>query len=84
MAVKKVGGSSKNGRDSTSKRLGLKVSGGALAKAGAIILRQVGCRFYPGKNTFISKNYSIHAKVKGTVSFKRQFGKKFIEVINLE
>lgn len=81
MAVKKVGGSSKNGRDSNSKRLGVKIFGGGFAKSGSIIVRQNGCRFFPGKNVFLSKNFSIHAKKDGIVSFRKKRLRKIIDII---
>ena len=70
MAHKKGVGSSNNGRDSKSKRLGVKLFGGQLAKAGNIIVKQRGTKFHPGENVYMSKDYSIHAKVDGFVTFK--------------
>ena len=71
MAHKKGVGSSDNGRDSHSKRLGVKLFGGQYAKAGNILVRQRGTRFHAGDNTYLSKDFTIHAQVAGTVAFKR-------------
>jgi len=70
MAHKKGVGSSNNGRDSKSNRLGVKLFGGQLAKAGNIIVKQRGTRFHAGENVYMSKDFSIHAKVDGFVTFK--------------
>ncbi len=69
MAHKKAGGSSRNGRDSESKRLGVKRYGGQLVSAGSIIVRQRGTRFHPGDNVGIGKDHTLFAKVNGTVKF---------------
>ena len=69
MAHKKAGGSSRNGRDSESKRLGLKKYGGQIVKAGNIIVRQRGTKFHPGKNVGMGKDHTLFAKVAGKVSF---------------
>ena len=69
MAHKKAGGSSRNGRDSNAKRLGLKVFGDQLVKAGGIILRQRGTKMYPGENVGIGKDHTLFAKTDGKVSF---------------
>ncbi|MBR2153640.1 MAG: 50S ribosomal protein L27 [Bacteroidaceae bacterium] len=71
MAHKKGVGSSKNGRESHSKRLGVKLFGGQFAKAGNIIIRQRGTKHYPGKNVGIGKDDTLFALVDGTVVFKR-------------
>ena len=82
MAHKKGVGSSNNGRDSKSKRLGVKLYGGQLAKAGNIIVKQRGTKFHPGDNVYMSKDFSIHAKVDGFVSFKVKRQKRtFISII---
>ncbi len=82
MAHKKGVGSSNNGRDSKSKRLGVKLFGGQLAKAGNIIVKQRGTRFHPGDNVYMSKDFSIHAKVDGFVTFKVKRKKRtYISVI---
>ena len=69
MAHKKAGGSSRNGRDSESKRLGVKRFGGQLVPAGSIIVRQRGTQFHPGDNVGIGKDHTLFAKVTGTVEF---------------
>ena len=69
MAHKKAGGSSRNGRYSESKRLGVKRFGGQLVSAGSIIVRQRGTRFHPGDNVGIGKDHTLFAKVNGTVKF---------------
>jgi large subunit ribosomal protein L27 len=71
MAHKKGVGSSKNGRESHSKRLGLKLFGGEFAKAGNIIVRQRGTKHYPGKNVGIGKDDTLYALVDGTVKFRK-------------
>ncbi len=71
MAHKKAGGSSRNGRDSESKRLGVKKFGGESVLAGNIIIRQRGTKWHPGKNVFMGKDYTIHAGIDGTVYFDR-------------
>ena len=82
MAHKKGVGSSNNGRDSKSKRLGVKLFGGQLAKAGNIIVKQRGTRFHPGDNVYMSKDFSIHAKVDGFVTFKVKRQKRtFVSII---
>ncbi|HZV53485.1 MAG TPA: 50S ribosomal protein L27 [Rhodocyclaceae bacterium] len=69
MAHKKAGGSSRNGRDSESKRLGVKRYGGQLVSAGSIIVRQRGTQFHPGDNVGIGKDHTLFAKVEGKVEF---------------
>lgn len=70
MASKKAGGSSKNGRDSEAKRLGVKVFGSELIPAGSIIVRQRGTRFHAGDNVGMGKDHTLFAKVDGYVEFK--------------
>jgi len=72
MAHKKGVGSTKNGRDSQSKRLGVKIYGGQLALAGNIIVRQRGTKFHPGENVGLGKDHTIFAKIDGTVKFTRK------------
>ena len=72
MAHKKGVGSTDNGRDSKSKRLGVKLFGGQAAKAGNIIVRQRGTKYHAGENAYLGKDFSIHAKVDGVVSFRRR------------
>jgi large subunit ribosomal protein L27 len=69
MAHKKAGGSSRNGRDSNAKRLGVKRYGGQLVSAGSIIVRQRGTQFHPGENVGMGKDHTLFAKVNGTVRF---------------
>jgi large subunit ribosomal protein L27 len=69
MAHKKAGGSSRNGRDSESKRLGVKRYGGETISAGSIIVRQRGTQFHPGDNVGIGKDHTLFAKIEGTVAF---------------
>tara|TARA_R110002073_G_scaffold331685_1_gene516756 strand:- start:2351 stop:2608 length:258 start_codon:yes stop_codon:yes gene_type:complete len=69
MAHKKAGGSSRNGRDSQSKRLGVKRYGGEVISAGSIIVRQRGTQFHPGENVGMGKDHTLFAKVRGTVNF---------------
>lgn len=70
MAHKKAGGSTRNGRDSESKRLGVKRFGGEMVTAGSIIVRQRGTRFRPGSNAGIGTDHTIYAKVDGRVEFQ--------------
>lgn len=70
MAHKKGQGSSRNGRDSQSKRLGVKLFEGQLAKAGAIILRQRGARWVPGFNTAYGRDFTIYSEIEGNVKFE--------------
>lgn len=85
MAHKKGVGSTDNGRDSHSKRLGVKLFGGQIARPGNIIVRQRGTRYHPGKNVYMGKDFTIHAAIEGVVTFKR--GRKnrvFIHVLPFE
>ena len=69
MAHKKAGGSSRNGRDSEAKRLGVKRYGGQLVKAGNIIVRQRGTEFHPGDNVGMGKDHTLFARIDGIVKF---------------
>ncbi len=82
MAHKKAGGSSRNGRDSESKRLGIKVYGGEAIKAGGIILRQRGTRIHDGVNVGCGKDHTLFALSDGKVKFevKGAKGRKFVSV----
>jgi large subunit ribosomal protein L27 len=71
MAHKKAGGSSKNGRDSNAQRRGVKIFGGQRVRAGNIIVRQLGTKFHPGVNVGVGKDYTLFAKIDGTVAFER-------------
>jgi large subunit ribosomal protein L27 len=81
MAHKKSGGSAKNGRDSNSKRLGVKKFGGEQINAGSIIIRQRGTKFNPGKNVGIGKDDTLFALETGFVKFVDKHNKKFVEVV---
>lgn len=72
MAHKKGVGSSKNGRESESKRLGVKIFGGQAAKAGNILVRQRGTVHHPGENVGMGKDHTLYALIEGTVSFRRK------------
>ncbi len=81
MAHKKGQGSTKNGRDSISKRLGVKEYGGEVVKAGHIIVRQRGTKFHPGENVGRGKDDTLFAKADGKVRFRvRSNGRKFVNV----
>lgn len=71
MAHKKAGGSSKNGRDSNAQRRGVKCFGGQRVKAGNILVRQVGTKIHPGDNVGMGRDYTLFAKVDGTVAYER-------------
>ena len=78
MAHKKAGGSSRNGRDSAGRRLGVKKFGGQEAIAGNILVRQRGTKFYPGANVGMGKDHTLFALVDGRVAFKEgKLGRKF-------
>ncbi len=77
MASKKAAGSSKNGRDSQSKRLGVKRFGGQPVGSGTIIVRQRGTKFYPGNNVGMGRDHTIFAKIDGKVKFERFSKSKF-------
>lgn len=82
MAHKKGVGSSDNGRDSKSKRLGVKLFGGQFAKAGNILIRQRGTKFHPGENVGMGKDHTLHALVHGTVEFKKKKqGRTFVNIL---
>ncbi len=81
MAHKKAGGSSRNGRDSQAKRLGVKKFGGQLAIAGNILVRQRGTKFYPGVNVGIGKDHTLFALTDGRVRFHDgKLGRKFCSI----
>jgi len=85
MAHKKGVGSSKNGRDSISKRLGVKLFGGEFAKAGNILIRQRGTAFHPGENVGIGRDHTLFALTDGVVTFKKGFkNRKFVSVLPIE
>ena len=82
MAHKKAGGSTSNGRDSHSKRLGVKLFGGQEVLAGNIIVRQRGTKFHPGENVGLGKDHTLFAKASGIVKFavKGPNNRKFVSV----
>lgn len=83
MAHKKAGGSTRNGRDSQAKRLGVKAFGGELVPAGSIIVRQRGTRFHAGVNVGVGKDHTLFAKADGHVKFevKGPKNRKFISIV---
>lgn len=81
-AHKKGGGSTKNGRDSQAKRLGVKKSDGQSVVAGNIIIRQRGTKYYPGENVGLGKDYTLFSLTNGTVKFETKHGtRKYVNVI---
>ncbi len=80
-AHKKGGGSTKNGRDSQSKRLGVKAYAGTKVLAGSIIIRQRGTKVYPGANVGLGKDYTLFALKDGVVQFGTSNGKKIVSII---
>jgi len=82
MATKKAGGSSRNGRDSAGRRLGVKKYGGQEVISGNIIVRQRGTKFHPGSNVGIGKDHTIFATKDGKVSFKKTRTRTFISVVS--
>ena len=83
MAHKKAGGSTRNGRDSESKRLGVKRYGGQLVLAGNILVRQRGTHFHPGRNVGCGRDHTLFAKSDGTVRFVKRGPKQrtFVEIV---
>lgn len=85
MAHKKGAGSSRNGRESESKRLGVKLYGGQAAKAGNIIVRQRGTKHHPGENVGMGKDHTLFALTDGKIEFrKKQGNKSFVSVVPFE
>ena len=80
MAHKKGGGSSRNGRDSQSQRLGVKRFGGEKVSAGSIIVRQHGTKFHPGENVGVGKDYTLFAKMEGFVTFETRHRRKLVSI----
>jgi large subunit ribosomal protein L27 len=72
MAHKKAGGSSRNGRDSAGRRLGVKRSSGQVVRAGNILVRQKGTKVYPGENVGMGRDYTLFAKIDGLVKFEKR------------
>ncbi|HIE59194.1 MAG TPA: 50S ribosomal protein L27 [Persephonella sp.] len=84
MASKASGGSTRNGRDSRSKRLGVKRYDGQFVKAGNILVRQRGTKIHPGKNVGLGSDYTIFALIDGKVKFETSKGKKVVSVYPVE
>lgn len=84
MAHKKAGGSTRNGRDSESKRLGVKRYGGQVVKAGSILVRQRGTQFHPGENVGCGKDHTLFATTDGVVKFevKGPYNRRFVQVVS--
>ncbi|MDO8619080.1 MAG: 50S ribosomal protein L27 [Candidatus Daviesbacteria bacterium] len=81
MAHKTGGGSTRKNRDSVSKRLGVKIFGGALAQPGSILIRQKGNKFYPGIGTKQGNDYTIFSVIDGKVEFAKKHGKSVVRVV---
>lgn len=81
MSKKKGAASSRNGRDSSAQRLGMKVSSGTEVRAGAIIVRQRGTRFHPGDNVGLGSDDTLFAKADGVVQFGHRRGRKLVDVV---
>ena len=81
MAHKKAGGSSRNGRDSAGRRLGVKKFGGQIVISGNIIVRQRGTKFHPGSNVGIGKDHTLFATSGGKVAFKKTRTRTFVSII---
>ena len=81
MATKKAGGSSRNGRDSAGRRLGVKKFGGQIVISGNILVRQRGTKFHPGLNVGIGNDHTLFAKLDGKVTFKKTRTRTFVSVI---
>ena len=81
MAHKKAGGSTRNGRDSESKRLGVKAFGGQEVSAGSIIVRQRGTKFHAGSNVGIGKDHTLFALIEGKVAFREKSGGKMFVAV---
>ena len=86
MAQKKAGGSTRNGRDSNPKMLGVKAYGGELVSAGSIIVRQRGTQFHPSVNVGIGKDHTLYAKTNGYVQFSKggAFNRRLVSIVPAE
>ncbi|MCS6894264.1 MAG: 50S ribosomal protein L27 [Deltaproteobacteria bacterium] len=82
MATKKAGGSTKNNRDSHSKRLGVKVFGSEWVKAGGIIVRQRGTKYLPGLNVGLGRDFTLFSKIDGRVMFRKSKGRTVVDVVS--
>ena len=84
MAHKKAGGSSRNGRDSAGKRLGVKMFGGQATKSGNVLVAQRGTKMLPGANVYVGRTHNLHAAVDGHVKFERKAeGRVHVSVVPL-
>ena len=81
MAHKKAGGSVSKNRDSHGKRLGIKVYGGQFAKAGSIVVRQRGTKFFQGIGTMTGRDHTIFAVSEGIVRFRQKLGRKLVDIV---
>jgi len=81
VAHKKGGGSSRNGRDSAGKRLGVKLFGGELALAGSILVRQRGTKFHPGRNVGLGRDFTLFALSAGQVEYEQKGARKYVHVL---
>ncbi len=84
MAHKKAGGSSRNGRDSAGRRLGVKLFGGQAAQGGNILVRQRGTKFYAGANVAMGKDHTLFATLPGTVKFREKSGRTYVSIETLK
>ena len=84
MAHKKGGGSSRNGRDSNAQRLGVKRFGGQVVKGGEILVRQHGTFIHPGQNVGLGSDYTLYAKVAGTVEYINRNNRKYATIVVTE
>jgi large subunit ribosomal protein L27 len=85
MAHKKAGGSSRNGRDSAGKRLGVKLYGGQVVRSGNIIVTQRGTKMLPGSNVYVGRTHSLHANADGVVKFERKAeGRVHVSVVPVQ
>jgi large subunit ribosomal protein L27 len=85
MAHKKAGGSSRNGRDSAGKRLGLKRGGGEVVLAGNILVRQRGTKYHPGTNVGMGRDHTLFARVEGKVTFDRRANDRtFVSIVPVQ
>lgn len=82
MATKKAGGSSRNGRDSIGRRLGVKKFGGEVVMPGNIIIRQRGTKYHAGLNTHLGKDHTIHSNIEGRVTFKKGKDNRLYVLVN--
>ncbi len=81
MAHVKAGGTAAGNKDSVSKRLGVKIYGGQMAKSGSIIVRQKGTKVHPGMNVRLGRDFTIYSTVAGMVKFSQRMGKKIVSVL---